>query len=40
MAKLAESIIQTDELFEAHGPADAHPAPRPLRRHSELPHGE
>jgi response regulator NasT len=39
MAKLAESIIQTDELLEASdqpSPAGA----RPLRRHSELPQAE
>ncbi len=39
MAKLAESIIQTDELFEAQ--EQPVPAPsRPLRRHLEMPHGE
>ena len=39
MAKLAESIIQTDELFEGSNPASV-TGTRPLRRHSELPHGE
>ena len=39
MAKLAESIIQTDELLEAPDQAGA-PGLRPLRRHSEMPHGE
>jgi response regulator NasT len=40
MAKLAESIIQTDELLEA--PEQVAPAApsRPLRRHLEMPHGE
>jgi response regulator NasT len=39
MAKLAESIIQTDELLEAsEQPSPA--AARPLRRHSELPQAE
>jgi AmiR/NasT family two-component response regulator len=39
MAKLAESIIQTEELYEA--PDQAAPSPsRPLRRHFEVPHGE
>jgi two-component system, response regulator PdtaR len=39
MAKLAESIIQTDELFEAQDQPSP-PGSRPLRRHFELPHGE
>ncbi len=39
MAKLAESIIQTDELFEAQD-QPIPPGSRPLRRHFELPHGE
>ncbi len=40
MAKLAESIIQTDELLEAPE-QDSPPTPsRPLRRHIEMPHGE
>jgi two-component system, response regulator PdtaR len=39
MAKLAESIIQTDELFEAQD-QPIPPASRPLRRHLEMPHGE
>ena len=39
MAKLAESIIQTDELLEAPDQAGV-PGLRPLRRHLELPHGE
>jgi AmiR/NasT family two-component response regulator len=41
MAKLAESIIQTDELLEAPEQA-APPLPSrpPLRRHLEMPHGE
>jgi response regulator NasT len=44
MAKLAESIIQTDELFEAPNQQQPQPGPpssaRPLRRHYELPQGE
>ncbi len=39
MAKLAESIIQTDELLEASDQPGT-PGQRPLRRHSELPQGE
>src|SRR6516165_11928182 len=39
MAKLAESIIQTEELFESSNQANA-PQARPLRRHYELPQGE
>ena len=39
MAKLAESIIQTDELLEAPNQAGV-AGMRPLRRHSDLPHGE
>jgi response regulator NasT len=39
MAKLAESIIQSDELFEAPDQQSA-PSARPLRRHFELPQGE
>jgi two-component system, response regulator PdtaR len=40
MAKLAESIIQTDELFEAQDQPTPPSASRPLRRHFELPQGE
>jgi hypothetical protein len=40
MAKLAESIIQTDELFEAPNQQPGPPIARPLRRHYELPQGE
>jgi two-component system, response regulator PdtaR len=40
MAKLAESIIQTDELFEAQDQPPPASASRPLRRHFELPQGE
>jgi two-component system, response regulator PdtaR len=40
MAKLAESIIQTDELFEAQDQPPPPSASRPLRRHFELPQGE
>jgi two-component system, response regulator PdtaR len=40
MAKLAESIIQTDELFEAQDQPPPSSASRPLRRHFELPQGE
>jgi AmiR/NasT family two-component response regulator len=42
MAKLAESIIQTDELFDAPNQQQPSPATgtRPLRRHYELPQGE
>jgi response regulator NasT len=40
MSRLAESIIQTDELLEAPGQAAPPTASRPLRRHHELPHGE
>jgi AmiR/NasT family two-component response regulator len=40
MAKLAESIIQTDELFEAQDQPPPTSASRPLRRHFELPQGE
>jgi two-component system, response regulator PdtaR len=40
MAKLAESIIQADELFEAQDQPPPPSAPRPLRRHFELPQGE
>jgi hypothetical protein len=41
MAKLAESIIQTDELLEAPEQAAPPPPPsRPLRRHLEMPQGE
>jgi two-component system, response regulator PdtaR len=40
MAKLAESIIQTDELFEAQEQPLPPASSRPLRRHLELPHGE
>ena len=42
MAKLAESIIQTDELFEAPNqqPQPGPTGARPLRRHYELPQGE
>jgi len=39
MAKLAESIIQTDELLEAPEQATP-PQSRPLRRHLEMPQGE
>jgi response regulator NasT len=39
MAKLAESIIQTDELLEAPNQSGISGA-RPLRRHFEPPHGE
>jgi hypothetical protein len=39
MAKLAESIIQTDELLEAPDQAGLPPS-RPLRRHLEMPQGE
>jgi response regulator NasT len=39
MAKLAESIIQTDELLEASDEQSS-PGSRPLRRHLELPQGE
>jgi hypothetical protein len=39
MAKLAESIIQTDELLEAPNQSGI-PGTRPLRRHPDLPHGE
>jgi hypothetical protein len=39
MAKLAESIIQTDELLEAPEQTAATPS-RPLRRHLEMPQGE
>jgi two-component system, response regulator PdtaR len=39
MAKLAESIIQTDELLDATDQSGT-PGSRPLRRHSELPQGE
>jgi response regulator NasT len=39
MAKLAESIIQTDELLEAPNQSGI-PGSRPLRRHPDLPHGE
>ncbi len=39
MAKLAESIIQTDELLEAPNQGGL-TGMRPLRRHTELPHGE
>jgi response regulator NasT len=39
MAKLAESIIQTDELLDATDQPSTPPS-RPLRRHSELPQGE
>jgi len=39
MAKLAESIIQTDELLEA-SEQPSQPGSRPLRRHSELPQEE
>jgi len=39
MAKLAESIIQTDELLDATDQPGTPPS-RPLRRHSELPQGE
>jgi hypothetical protein len=39
MAKLAESIIQSDELFEAPDQPSSSSA-RPLRRHFELPQGE
>jgi len=40
MAKLAESIIQTDELFDAPNQAGPTTSARPLRRHYELPQGE
>jgi response regulator NasT len=40
MAKLAESIIQTDELLEAPEQAGPPPPSRPLRRHLEMPQGE
>jgi AmiR/NasT family two-component response regulator len=40
MAKLAESIIQADELFEAQDQPPPPSASRPLRRHFELPQGE
>jgi two-component system, response regulator PdtaR len=41
MAKLAESIIQTDELLEApEQEAPSSPSRPPLRRHIEMPHGE
>jgi two-component system, response regulator PdtaR len=40
MAKLAESIIQTDELLEAPEQAAPTPPSRPLRRHLEMPQGE
>jgi len=40
MAKLAESIIQTDELLEAPDQEAPSPPSRPLRRHIEMPHGE
>jgi response regulator NasT len=40
MAKLAESIIQTDELFDAPNQQPGPPGARPLRRHYELPQGE
>ncbi len=39
MAKLAESIIQTEELFAAPGPAPA-PIARPARRNPDSPRGE
>jgi len=39
MSKLAESIIQTDELLEATDQAGS-PGSRPVRRHSELPQEE
>ncbi len=39
MAKLAESIIQTDELLDATDQPST-PGARPPRRHSELPQGE
>ncbi len=39
MAKLAESIIQTEELYEAPDQTGS-TAARPLRRHFDLPHGE
>jgi response regulator NasT len=40
MAKLAESIIQTDELLEAPDQEGPSTPSRPLRRHLEMPHGE
>ena len=40
MAKLAESIIQADELFEAQDQPPPPSPSRPLRRHFELPQGE
>jgi hypothetical protein len=40
MAKLAESIIQTDELLEAPEQEAPSSPSRPLRRHLEMPHGE
>src|SRR5277367_2306727 len=40
VAKLAESIIQADELFEAQDQPPPPSASRPLRRHFELPQGE
>src|ERR1700691_500502 len=40
MAKLAESIIQTDELFDAPNQPGPATSARPLRRHYELPQGE
>ncbi len=39
MAKLAESIIQADELYEGNNPPAPAPA-RPVRRSYEMPHGE
>jgi two-component system, response regulator PdtaR len=39
MAKLAESIIQADELYEGNS-APAPAPPRPVRRSYEMPHGE
>jgi response regulator NasT len=40
MAKLAESIIQADELYEGNPPPAPTPAPRPVRRSYEMPQGE
>jgi response regulator NasT len=40
MAKLAESIIQADELYEGNAPAAPAAAARPVRRSYEMPQGE
>jgi AmiR/NasT family two-component response regulator len=40
MAKLAESIIQADELYEGNPPPAPAPAARPVRRSYEMPQGE